>query len=645
MWFFMGGTLDREYDCYPEQPTISWKAIGAPYLTHSPDHESSFPKSPYLLSDTDFNTCHRHIKQAQDETALRIKQTQLAALDPSLLPLMDEPTLMYWQQLARQAFLLALFQYNLNKSLQRKQKKEKELALLIRYELLLRQIDTLLNDKKHVEEKEERLQDEVAATASLPKWLQGPYTPCVAIRDTLSELNWYRLYWVWAGGNGGLLAAVLSLPGIKSQFDKDGKMAKKLDMPLNALGFLSWTLYYTRFLLHFLMLIKHLLPVGDNKKYSLKERLQIQLAQRKYMMMNDLVWGTVNLVTIYWLTGNVSKMAGAWGGVLTIVLMCFDVLLAYLERAEETKRFNNANGALKRKIQLKERQLSQALQALFLQDTSRIKALMAFHKRRHDDGGDDSALVELAKSVSLEHCRQLIALEKEKQALEEEKALLEFNWYYQKKTLDSTFYFNIAFVPVMGMIVGNLLPDLIHGVSVSVAALSTVTVVGGVVAVLITAIQTYYTKQQAIEKLKAELQLLVEKMSTADKQALPRLEAKQTYLENMIKHERREQVASISAQLIFAGVVFFALTCSTPVGLGIVGGALFLGVLVKMALAYNKPTEPNPLEDLKQTKRAFLLPETESKDLFIENHSSTFFKHKKLPAISTDSHAALLRVA
>lgn len=649
----MGETISAEHklDCYPGEEGISW-GVGVRHFNQA----KSSAMDSYLLSDADFKACRTGIRRAQHETTLEIKQAQLASFQPALLPVMDEATLIYWERLFKQAFLLALFQYNLNCSLVRKQRKASDLALLKSYERALAKINDALNRKQapiviqgSIDEADITHDLKQDNPSRVPCCLQGPYTPCVAIRETLSEMNWYRLYWVWAGGNGGLLAAVLSLPGVKSHYDKEGKMAQKLDMPLNILGYLSWTLYYLRFILNLLMMLKHLLPVGENKKFSLKERFAIQWAQRKFTMMNDLVWGTVDLVTVYWLTGNVSKMAGAWGGVLTVCLMLFDVFLAYKERREEKARFDTANHALKQKISQRSGEIEKQIEGLHLQNMLQVDRIMAYHYKVMraepiDESDEDAA--RLAETVTLKACHNLIGLDKEKSALEEEKALLIFDWYFREKVLTSTLYFNIAFVPVMALIVGNVLPDLIHGVTLSMAALSAVTVVGGGLAVLITVAQTYYQKQQAINKLQAELDLVIEKkQSTHEPLALSRLIEKAHYLEKMIDYERRSQIFSISAQLIFAGAVFGALACSTPVGLGIIAGVILLGLVMKLALRKSKPSAPNLLDapvtptlsDHEKERR------TDSKPLL--KCQSAFFSDKTAPLIAEENKTHLLRVA
>ena len=174
------------------------------------------------------------------------------------------------------------------------------------------------------------------------------------LNNWLSQLNRWRLYWVWAGG---LLPTVLqALPG---DFYGNTNAQQTLSAPAQGLGYLSWILYYTRFALNSFVLLKH--TVSDQwlpEKYQWlspeerqmrwQDRFKTQWDQRKYTMLNDLAWSNVNLVCFFWLVGT-GTLAYS-GNALVAGLILFDITLKLFQIGEESTKYNRANEALKAKI-------------------------------------------------------------------------------------------------------------------------------------------------------------------------------------------------------------------------------------------------------------------------------------------------------
>lgn len=152
------------------------------------------------------------------------------------------------------------------------------------------------------------------------------------VQTWLTIINERRLYWVWGGG---LLASVLSLLPDSFFYKTQGETL--LNLPAPELGYISWILYYTRFGIHLFLLLKHTIKgpwmSEEEKQIPAFERFKNQWQQRKFIILNDAVWASVNLVTFFWLFGN--GTLGFWGNALTAGLLVLDVSLNTWQFLEE----------------------------------------------------------------------------------------------------------------------------------------------------------------------------------------------------------------------------------------------------------------------------------------------------------------------
>lgn len=151
----------------------------------------------------------------------------------------------------------------------------------------------------------------------------------------MSEFNSRRLYWVWGGG---LLTSVISM--LPDGFGDKLQGETVLAAPSPALGYISWILYYARMGISLGLLLKHTIAgpwmSKEERKIPAFERFKTQWDKRKFSILNDAVWATVNLVTFFWLTGN--GMLGYYGNVLTAGLLLFDVCMNVWRLLEEQTR-------------------------------------------------------------------------------------------------------------------------------------------------------------------------------------------------------------------------------------------------------------------------------------------------------------------
>lgn len=167
------------------------------------------------------------------------------------------------------------------------------------------------------------------------------------LKQWMGDINERRLYWVWGGG---LLSSVMEL--IPNDFANKQQAQRVLDAPSPALGYISWILYYARFGIELSLLLKHTFkgPWMSKEEAAIPmwERFKTQWQQRKFQLLNDSVWATVNLVTFFWLTG--SGMLGYWGNALTAVLLLVDASLTLWRFSEESTRHNEEMRRLERDL-------------------------------------------------------------------------------------------------------------------------------------------------------------------------------------------------------------------------------------------------------------------------------------------------------
>ncbi|MCA0403243.1 MAG: hypothetical protein LCH30_05520 [Proteobacteria bacterium] len=163
------------------------------------------------------------------------------------------------------------------------------------------------------------------------------------LKEWMSDVNGLRLEWVW---EGGLLRAILEL-WPTSLFNKTQTTAS-LDTLSPITGYMSWVLYYFRGGLELFALMKHTTNAlwwksAEEEKIPLKERFLTQWNERKFRILNDLIWATANLLCFFVLTG--SGVLGYFGNVATALLLLMDVCLTYWKYKEAETKHNATIGA------------------------------------------------------------------------------------------------------------------------------------------------------------------------------------------------------------------------------------------------------------------------------------------------------------
>ncbi|MBJ16390.1 MAG: hypothetical protein CMF38_07155 [Legionellaceae bacterium] len=169
--------------------------------------------------------------------------------------------------------------------------------------------------------------------------------PTGDIRTSIGDINEVRLYWVWAGG---MLSTLLNILAVN--FFHDMQARTVLGSVGRITGYMSWILYFTRFGLETMMLLKHTLkgPWMSQEEQALGvpiwARFKTQWDARKFIILNDLIWGVVNLLCFFWLTG--AGKLGYAGNVLTVGLLFMDMTLVIWRAIEQYTRFNQEHNQL-----------------------------------------------------------------------------------------------------------------------------------------------------------------------------------------------------------------------------------------------------------------------------------------------------------
>ena len=216
---------------------------------------------------------------------------------------------------------------------------------------LIRNI-TLARENKALEKKEVLVNNEVGLKKWLDQkcklllewWASGFTVSQLSelLIQLMSDANVWRMYWVWAGN---FLRTTLDL--IPDGFYNKQQTVDITTNPQTPLGYVSWILYYVRFLINFMLVLKHSIVLpgeiapwmsDEEKRMVLDEkgrwsRFKEQLAIRKFTLINDLIWATTNLLCFFWLLG---PALGPLGDFLTVMLLVGDASLCVWARTEAT---------------------------------------------------------------------------------------------------------------------------------------------------------------------------------------------------------------------------------------------------------------------------------------------------------------------
>lgn len=270
------------------------------------------------------------------------------------------------------------------------------------------------------------------------------------LRDTISEVNIERIYWIFchlAVNESIYVGEQLQIIDIKGgQTFMDG-----LDLANPALNFISVAFYGARLLIELGMLFKHTFTRdADESSVYWTKRLSREWDKRKISILNNIIWGIGNIVTNYTYAGlPISNQ-------ITAAVLIIDVLFNVWAMREEQKKYKKAKSSFEAEIE-------------------NIEKLRRDNQKKLDDL--TAQLIDLAEKAQLEESnkeeieKQKQVLILEKQSLEtkeqmlcinllvakEKLAVLNRDWQIKKNTLR----FNInASIILMGSFVSAAAGDL-----------------------------------------------------------------------------------------------------------------------------------------------------------------------------------------
>lgn len=155
--------------------------------------------------------------------------------------------------------------------------------------------------------------------------------------ELLDTINERRLYWVWSGG---MLQSILDILPKTMQYSAQAQASLSLISPF--CGYMSWILYFVRMGIQLFMVAKHTINgpwMSDEEALTpWRERFKTQWDQRKFLILNDLIWGFVNMACALWLFG--PGMLGYYGNVATTGLLLADLCLNIWRFCEKSTKHN-----------------------------------------------------------------------------------------------------------------------------------------------------------------------------------------------------------------------------------------------------------------------------------------------------------------
>ncbi len=573
---------------------------------------------PSLYQDVSKVQEQKRIYNSESSQSLVLKKALLANFIPEAVRYMTEDERCYWQAIISDLFEEQLYLYNYHLVANRKQFLAKEACYLKTLSHYLGALSSpaeygLTSDSSELTCKLSCLKDDIKSVADdISRY------PSVTLRKWLAELNWYRLYWIWAGGGGGVLS------GITEAFSP--KASQRLDTPANFLSIFSFSLYFIRLTLHLLLFLKHLIPGPwmsreERALLSPLKRASIEWEKRKYVITNDIIWGGINLGTAFWLISGASdhaKRLGAFGGVFNVILMTADILVSMWQLHDEEKKYRQQKEQIEMELARVRSQNRECPQAI---DTDNK------HKERY---------------------------------LTEQLETLNFEWKYRKKSLKVTRNIAIAFLPVMLLIVAPLFPPLMPFLALSHMALNGLMIAGGLGAMGLTMVQSWHDYSNEVAKTLERLEKLdikerelqrefdelkaQESLSVTDKNRLrmllleeKSLRQEREYHHHMISFQKKSVVFSLSVQTVFPMIVMSTLFVSPPVSAAILLITAIALLSAKLYLKKQKPIEVDNesiclSEDEIVSPEQQVLPKSRKRDQ--SNKSFFHFWHHK-QAIAT----------
>lgn len=384
----------------------------------------------------------------------------------------------------------------------------------------------------------------------------------VYIRKRMGDFNYWRLYWVWTGMM--LRMAIVMMSSTFYNIQQTDKVTSEYQ---DIWSYISWMLYFARFLINFSLVLKHTIPctlwmseqeIDAVKKQGLLDRFIEQLNARKFELANDFIWGLVNLGCHLWWVG--SLFMDYLNNAFTVVLLIADLYLTIKKRQEEIDQHACDLNDFKSELAA----LNAKLQGLSLDDPTRLQ------------------------------------LEEQKSRLERALAQYLIHWKYKEKGLNADYAYAAGVVVTFFVVTTFLIP---YGVLPAMLA-ATIGLIGAgslfVVACIYSAYKAYLeiSKAQEIElnlwlECKSLLNLAQTNLAPNALQVnhlrYQQLEAEADYQHQLASYHQYMFARTVLIECLFPVVLFSTFTfLSFNLAAGILAVGFALAVISYLCIEYYK---------------------------------------------------------
>ncbi|STX44159.1 coiled-coil protein [Legionella donaldsonii] len=188
----------------------------------------------------------------------------------------------------------------------------------------------------------------VSGAVSSLKDYASAFVSSAKLREHISTLNSNRTHWNYSRALAS--SAIRYLQGIgfpefiKSLNAKLGntytpdEFVSLLDQSRETLRALSVGIYGLRLTINFVTMTKHIIEAGISEELSARKVAVQEIEKRGFTMLNDAVWGTVNLLTNY---NDYFQISTATASQLTVAFLVFDLALFVARWSYEDYQYQN----------------------------------------------------------------------------------------------------------------------------------------------------------------------------------------------------------------------------------------------------------------------------------------------------------------
>ncbi len=380
------------------------------------------------------------------------------------------------------------------------------------------------------------------------------------VKEWMGIFNGRRLYWVWCGN---FLSTVIGL--IPDEFANKPQAEWGVQAPLPVTGYISWVLYFVRFGINLGLLLKHTIAgpwmSEEERQIPFGERFNAQWQQRKFALLNDSLWGLINMACFLWLIGK--GLLGYLGNVVTTGLLLMDVVLTVWRFYEEDTKHHAEILRFERDID----ELRQKINALNEEEEERLKL-----------------------SIQLD-------------ALIQSKKRCELEWQYKKYALVNDLSYAAALLISFALMVSFLFPPA----ALAPATALILGVLGAALCFVITAVYSAVSeglgvaKAQEISRMnRCDVEVLLVKFSeTTDELVkkqlyldMKQLMADSLYQDRLSGFQKMKLVRVMLVDLLVPPLIFVSLMFM-PLGIGLAVIAAGFALAITSYLILNR-FEPSP---------------------------------------------------